>query len=280
MTLKKYLEKAKKQKWAVGQFNFSTLSQLKAIIAVALETKSPLILGTSESEARFIGLERAVCLVKTSQNKGAPVFLHLDHGHELDFIKKAIAAGYDSIHFDGSEIPFKDNLKITKKVVEWAKKKRIIVEGELGIIPGASEIGESQAIKGVLTDVLEAREFVQETGIDSLAFSIGNIHGICPKMPELNFSLLKDIRERINCFLVLHGGSGISFGDLKKTIVFGVQKININTALRKSWREGLELSLSQNKKTVKPYEILAPVQENLEKIVRNYINIFNSQGKI
>src|SRR3989338_10838347 len=131
-TLKYYFEKAQKEKWAIGQFNFSDFTQMKAIIGAAKELKSPVILGTSEGESKFFGLEEAVALRNVFRKKtGLPIFLNLDHGKSFEYIKKSVDAGYDMVHFDGSKLPLEENIKITKEVVKYAHWRGAMVGGEV-----------------------------------------------------------------------------------------------------------------------------------------------------
>src|SRR3989338_11655204 len=133
--LKYYFKKAYKEKFAIGQFNFSTFEQVKGIVAAAQNLKSPIILGTSEGESKFVGLQEAVVLRNMLRNKtGLPIFLNLDHGKSFEYLREAILAGYDMVHFDGSKLPLEENMKTSKKVVAFAHKKGVIVEGEIGKI--------------------------------------------------------------------------------------------------------------------------------------------------
>ncbi len=279
MELKNYFKKAEKEKWAIPQFNFSTIEQLRAILSVAQKTKSPVILGTSESESRFLGLKEIIALVEISKIKyKSAAFLNLDHGKDLNWIKKAIDFGYPDIQFDGSKLDFKKNLKITKKVVEYAHKKGVLVEGELGYISGESSLHKNKVKikKKDLTSLDEVSEFVKKTKVDSLAVAIGNIHGIYKGEPDLDFERLKKIKEITKVFLVLHGGSGIPDKEIKKAIKLGIVKVNINTELRIAWKTSLEKLLL---KEVKPYVILSEVQKSIEKKVENKIFLFNSKNK-
>ena len=272
MILLDYLKKAQKEKWAIGQFNFSTDEQLKGIIVAAKKMNSPVIIGTSEGESNFLGMEEIAALVRAFQKKaGIPVFLNLDHGRNLDYIRKAIEVGYDCVHFDGSSLALSENIQLTKEVVRLASPKSVLVEGEVGIIGG-------RGTESVLTDAETAERFVKETGVDSLAVAIGNVHGVFSKMPELDFDRLKDIEKRTKVFLVLHGGSGIDKKDIEKAIKLGIVKININTELRIQWKESLEDSLK--KETVKPYEILSKVVDQISGLVEEKIQVFQSNNKV
>lgn len=279
MELDQILKKVKKEKWAIGQFNFSTIEQLKGIIGAAKKLSAPVILGTSEKESKFLGLEETIAQVRILENKmGLKLFLHLDHGKDLNYIKRAIDLGFDSVHFDGSRLSFKENLKLTKKIVNYGHKKNVLVEGELGYLRGESRFFQKKKIaikKEDLTKPEQAQEFVEKTKVDLLAPAIGNVHGIYPEMPELDFERLKEISQKTDAFLVLHGGSGLSRDEIKKAIKSGIQKININTELRLVWRESLRKILKTSKE-IKPYIILPQVSQAIEKKVAKYIKLFGS----
>ncbi len=279
MTLKDYLEKAQKEKWAVGQFNFSTIEQLRGILAAAQKMKSPVILGTSEGESRYFGLKEIVALVEISKIKyEVHAFLNLDHGKDLNWIKKAIDFGYPTVHFDGSELPFKENIKCAKKIVEYAHKKGVLVEGELGYLRGESKFHKKIARieKEDLTLPEKAYRFVKETKVDSLAIAIGNIHGIYTGMPKLDFERLKEINKKTKAYLVLHGGSGIPKTEIKKAIKFGIVKVNINTELRLTWKKTLEKSFRIQE--IRPYKILPKVQKAIQEKVEEKVNLFGSKN--
>jgi len=293
MKLKDYLKQAQKEKWAIGQFNFSTIEQLRGILAAAQKMKSPVILGTSEGESRYLGLKEIVALVEISKIKyRVSAFLNLDHGKDLNWLKKAIDYGYSVVHFDGSELPFKENIKCAKKIVEYAHKKRVLVEGELGYLRGESKFHKKIARieKEDLTLPEKAYRFVKETKVDSLAIAIGNIHGIYTGMPKLDFERLKEINKKIHpvkfasqsfneagAYLVLHGGSGIPKTEIKKAIKFGIVKVNINTELRLTWKKTLEKSFRIQE--IRPYKILPKVQKAIQEKVEEKVNLFGSKNK-
>lgn len=281
------MKKALEGKYTVGQFNASTDEQIKATVEVAQELKSPIIIGTSESERKFIGIKQAVALVKSWQEQTKlPIILNADHCKTFKSIKEAVDAGYTAVHFDGSGLDFEKNVKITKQVVDYAKSKNknILVEGEMGYLRGGSEIHEKIEIKPEdLTKPEQAKEFVEKTGIDSLAIAIGNIHGVESdrENPPLYLDKLQEIQKAMpNTFLVLHGGSGTPKEDIKKAIQLGVNKVNINTELRIAYSEGLEKAIKEHPDEIKPYKILAPSVEAMKKIVEEKIDLFGSKGKI
>jgi len=292
--LKYYFEKAQREKWAMPQFNFSDFTQLKAITEKCAELKSPAILGTSEGESKFFGLEEAVVLRNLLRNKlRNPIFLNLDHGKSFEYLKQAIDAGYDSVHFDGSKLPLEENIKISKQVIKYAKWRGVLVEGEVGRLGSDSSkiYSENFIIKEEdLTKPEQAKEYVEKTGVDLLAVSIGNFHGIeaSGMDPDLRLDILAKINEALrqaqgktkNMFLVLHGGSGTQENDIKETIKSGIVKININTELRVAFSGNLKRALDANPEETTPYKYLPEAQKSVAKIVALKIGIFGSANKV
>jgi len=285
--IKNYFEKSRKEKFAIGQFNISNFECFKAITQGALNLKSPVIIGTSEGESKFLGLRQIAAIVRSFREEtGLPVFLNLDHGKTFEYIKEAADSGYDAVHFDGSRLPLSENIEITKKVAEYCHKKGIFVEGEVGIISGASEIHKEkiEISEADLTGPEDALKFVKETKVESLAVNIGNFHGmeVSGFKPHLNLQRLKEIKEKIgnNAFLVLHGGSGIPEEDIKEAIIEGIRKININTELRISFTNALKEALQKNPEENTPYKYLPETINAVRKIVEEKIRTFGSANKI
>ena len=283
----KILKAAQREKWAVGQFNVSNLETLKGIFAAARKLKSPVIIGTSEGESKFLGLRETRALVSLLEEEtGVPAILNLDHGKSLDYIKRAIQAGYDSVHFDGSKLPLSQNIALTVKVVKYAARFGVLVEGEVGFIKGNSKILKKIPKTRLedLTDPIEARKFVDKTGVDSLAINIGTFHGIASsgRNPHINIARLREIKEVLKerVFLVLHGGSGTPKEDVKAAIKIGIVKININTELRKAFSGSLRKELKENIGETTPYKYLPAAIAAVQKAVEEKIKLFNSQNKI
>src|SRR4030042_6419541 len=282
----KILKKAQKRKYALGQFNVSTDEQIRAIVEVAKKMKSPVIIGTSESERKFIGIKQAVALILTwCESSGVPIILNADHCKRFESDKEVIDAGYSAVHIDGSQLPFEKNIELTKKVAEYAKKRipSVMVEGELGYLRGASEVRKKriQIKEEDLTKPEEAKTFVNRTGVDTLAIVIGNLHGIEAESKKLHLDRLKKIKAVIpNTLLVLHGGSDTREKDIKKAIKLGIVKININTELRIAYSDALEKEIKKHPDEVKPYKILAPAVEEMKKVVTEKIKLFGSEGKV
>ena len=280
MNLKSYLKKAQKEHWAIGQFNFSTLDQLKGILSAAKELKSPVILGTSEGESGFLGLEEIVALTEISKAKyKVDAFLNLDHGKNLDLLKKAVDLGYSAVHFDGSGMPLEENIRKARKIAEYAHKRGALAEGELGAVKGESVFHNERAVieEKDLTLPEDVIRFLKETKVDSLAVAIGNIHGVYKGGKNIDLERLKEIALKCKGFLVLHGGSDIKESDIKQAVNLGIVKININTELRIIWKESLINALKTG--DFKPYKILPQVQDSIQKKVEEKINLFGSTGR-
>lgn len=291
--IRQIIKDADKNKVAIGHFNISDSVALRAIFESAKELKLPVIIGTSEGEADFLDRDVASAMVKKISIKNKyPIFLNSDHTHTMDGVKRAVVAGYDAIIFDGSKLSFEENIKQTKKAVQYirSKSKNILVEGELGYIGGSSQILRSlpagAAIKFEdLTKPEDAVRFVKETGIDLLAPAVGNIHGIVMDIdsngksrsinPRLDIERISAIKKAVKIPLVLHGGSGISDEDFAAAIKAGISIIHINTEIRMAWKNALERSLLESKDEVAPYKILNPSLEAVKSVVKSRLQLFN-----
>lgn len=284
-TLKQIIQEAENTKKAIGHFNVSEWAALKGIFQSAQELDVPVIIGVSEGERDFIGVKRIALMIKSLREEfNYPIFLNADHTHSLEKIKEAVEAGFDAVLFDGGKLPFEENIKRTKEVVEYVKSvnSEILVEGELGYLGGSSvilkEIPKDAAIKPEdLTDPEEATRFVKETGIDLLAPAVGNIHGMFKNAPNPNIDIerISKLRNMAGVPIVLHGGSGIRDDDFTKAIDAGISIIHINTEIRLAWREGMEKSLKENLEEVVPYKLLPTVIKEIKSAVDKRLKLFS-----
>ena len=283
--LKYYYQRAKKGGFALPQFNFSTAEQLQGIVQAAVRLKAPLLVGTSEGDSGFLGKRQAVALVESYRKETKlPIFLNFDHGKSFGSVKEAIEMGYDAVHFDGSSYSFLKNIAITRKVVALARKNRIsVVEGEFAEIPGKHSVFHKEKApsfnKDSFTDPKEAREFVQKTGVDSLAVLIGTVHGVYKKNPRLDVKRLQEIKKRATCFMVLHGGSGTPKRDLLHAVKSGVVKVNISTELRAAFTNTLRTTLQAKPGEVTPYKILPPSVQAVQEVAEYHIQFLGSANK-
>lgn len=281
VTTKDLYLNAKKDNYAVGAFNVSTLEAIKAVINAAMKLKSPIVIETSEKEMAFLDPALVFDIVKElAENLRIQVGLHLDHGKSIDTVKQAIAAGYTSIHIDGSSLSYEDNVRLTQEAVSLAHAKNITVEGELGHIAGSSEKHDEKITinQDMLTDPGLAKKFVKETGVDILAVSIGNIHGVYTSGPKLDFVRLQELKE-IGLPMSLHGGSGITEDQVKRAIGLGITKINVNTELREAYTDTLRTELAEDLDEIVPYEYLPEEIEAIEDVVERKIRMFGSENR-
>ncbi|MEK7461541.1 MAG: class II fructose-bisphosphate aldolase [Patescibacteria group bacterium] len=278
-TLREYLTWAEEKRVALGHFNISDSEGFKAVVEVAKKLNVPVIIGVSEGERDFIGLAEAVSLVKTARTNGFPVFINADHTYSIEKAKLAIDAGVDSVIIDEAEKQYEENIKLTKKVVDYARARGTgtMVEGELGFIGQSSKV-INELPRGVSektqTDPQEAAKFVLETGVDLFAPSVGNVHGIIKTgNPKLNIGRIKSIKKKVEVPLVLHGGSGISDDDFSAAIDAGIRIIHINTELRIAYKEGIEEGIKSDE--IAPYKFLAEGVEEMKKVINKRLRLFN-----
>ncbi|MBA1393065.1 class II fructose-1,6-bisphosphate aldolase [Bombilactobacillus bombi] len=274
--------KARAGKYAVGAFNTNNLEWTRAILGAAQETNTPILIQTSMGAAKYMGgYELCLHLVQdTIKSMGitVPVVMHLDHGN-YEAAKECIEVGYNSVMFDGHDLPFDENLEKTKEIVKLAHAKGISVEAEVGSI-GGTEDGITGA--GELASVDEAKTLAA-TGVDYLACGIGNIHGVYPaNWKGLNFDRLQEIAAEVKTPLVLHGGSGIPKEQIVKAISLGISKVNVNTecqlAFAKATREYIEGGHDEDidAKGYDPRKLLAPGAEAIKETVKSRIEWFGT----
>ena len=271
---------------AIGHFNVADCVLLKAVVAAGQELEVPVMVGVSEGEREFIGVRQIAALVwSVREDCDCPIFLNADHTHSLAKAVEAARAGFDSIVFDLSALPFEQNVRQTKEAVEALKtiNSAILVEGEIGDIGTGSEIHEEAPdLSRGLTSPAEARQFVESTGVDILAPAVGNMHGMLKSMVQgetrkrLDIERIAQIKRAAQVPLTLHGASGTDDGDLRKAIAAGINIIHINTELRVAWRRGLEEGLSKLPHEVVPYKILPFAVESVKNVARSRLELFDA----
>ncbi|MFA6422241.1 MAG: class II fructose-bisphosphate aldolase [Candidatus Buchananbacteria bacterium] len=280
--INKIVPQARKKKVAIGAFNTSNLEMTLAIARAAVIAKSPIIIQTSESTIKYAGLKTIFAIIKNiaeTEAKSIPVAIHLDHGKDLDLIKECIAVGYSSVHCDASEFSFEKNISLTKKVVGFAHKRGSWVQGELGGFAGKEGMSASGLPKNLdsfFTDPSKVKEYIVKTGIDTLAVSVGTIHGSFKGKEKIHFHLLEQINKLAKIPLVLHGASGTDPEEIKQAIKLGATIINIDTDVRVAFTKALQQTLSSKIIFYDPRKILAPATEAASQEVINKIKLFRS----
>jgi fructose-bisphosphate aldolase, class II len=285
--LRNVLDQAQKNGVAVGHFNVSDLVLLKAVFAAAKKLNVPVIVGASEGEREFLGTRQLGALVRSIREESDfPIFLNADHTHSLPKAIEAAKAGFDSIVFDLSALPFEENVRQTKEAVEALKaiNPAILIEGEIGDIGTGSEIHDKAPdLTRGLTSPEQAKQYVDATGIDILAPAVGNMHGMLKSMvhgeatKHLDIPRIAEIKKAVKTFITLHGGSATNDADFRKAIAAGINIIHINTELRVAWRRGLEEGLAKNPDEVVPYKILPSAVESVKQVVLSRLSLFNNK---
>lgn len=268
------LDNAKSKNIAVGSFSTYNMESIIANIKAAEDTNTSLIIQLAQGRFGTAPLELVgPMMVNAAKESKANIAVHLDHASDFEVIKRALELGFTSVMYDGSTLPFDENVSNTKKVVDLAKSFGADSEAELGLL-GMSEGGEENyGIK--CTDPADAEIFVKETNVSALAVAIGNQHGNYPCVPKLRMDILKDIHERIpDQMLVLHGGSGISDSDFQECIKYGIRKINIATAtLNEMTAEAKNYLKNENNPNY--YDLSKHMREGAYRVCKHHIEVFN-----
>lgn len=274
------LADAYEQGFAVPSFNASHIEFVKGILEVAEELQSPVIIQTAYEEIEYLGGGKTIVdLVKNlGKDKNIKLAIHLDHGPNFNVATQCVADGYSSVMYDGSHLPFEENIVNTKKVVEMAHAVGVTVEAELGTL-GTTEFGKENG-NAHLTDPDMAHEFVERTGIDCLAAAFGTQHGFYDGDPNLDFDRVKKISDLIKIPIVMHGGSGVPDKDVQKAISLGISKINVSTAIRKEFIDGINNYMNENPDDLMTMFILNAGIESLKKEVKKTIEMFGCANKL
>lgn len=283
VSMKEMLEKAKSEKYAVGQFNINNLEYTQAILQAASEENSPVILGVSEGAARYMGgFNLVVSMVKALINEykvEVPVAIHLDHGSSFEKCAEAIHAGFTSVMIDGSHYPLEVNIALTKKVVELAHIHGVSVEAELGRIGGQEDDVIVEDADAAYAIPSECEQLIKETGVDCFAPALGSVHGPYKGEPNLGFDRMKEVMELTNVPLVLHGGTGIPTKDIQKAISLGSAKINVNTESQISSTAVIRKVLAENTELYDTRKFLGPARESIKQVVISKMREFGSSNK-
>ena len=278
VTSEKMLLDAQKGCYAVGAFNGENMEMVKAVLAAAEELKAPVMLQTTPGTIKYGTVETYAAIVKAEAEKvSVPVCLHLDHGDSFELAVQAMKAGYTSVMIDGSHEDFENNIAITKKVVDVAKAIGIPVEAELGKVGGKEDDLEADADTN--TDPVEAKEFVERTGVSSLAVAIGTAHGFYVGTPVLDKPRVSAIKEVVPVPLVLHGASGLSEEDVKECVERGMCKVNFATELRAAYTAAVKKLLEEKPETYDPKKLGIVGMEAVKEQVMLRMKMCGCDGK-
>ncbi|MBQ6991721.1 MAG: class II fructose-1,6-bisphosphate aldolase [Clostridia bacterium] len=305
VTTKEMFEKSMKEGFAIGAFNINNMEIIQGIVDAAEAQKSPVILQASEGAIKYARMPYLMKMIEAATEETTiPIAIHLDHGANFEVCKKCIDAGFTSVMIDGSKYSFEENIEITKKVVEYAHERGVVVEAELGQLAGIEDDVNVSEADAKYTDPEQAKEFVEKTGCDSLAIAIGTSHGAYKFKGEakLRVDILKEIKEKIpNTPIVLHGASSVipelvetcnKYGGeipgakgvpdeiLKEVSMNGVSKINVDTDLRLALTSEIRKALVENPSAFDPRKYLTPARAKIQEVVEHKIkNVFGSANK-
>jgi len=279
-TGKVILDIANEHYFAVPAFNISDYAMFNGIIDISEEKNAPVILGIHPDEVNHVGVEMIAAVALRAYRSAVPIAIHWDHGANYEQILTAIHSGFTSVMIDGSMLPFEENIAISKKVVHAAHAVGLSVEGELGTIGKTDNEAEDGSDAIIYTNPDDALAFVKSTGVDSLAVAIGTSHGIYPSAmrPELKLDLLKEIKDKINIPLVLHGGSNNPDDEIAEAVQLGINKINISSDIKVAYHMKMREVLA-DQSLREPLLIQPPCIEAMQEVAAQKIHLFDAAGK-
>ncbi|WP_427127733.1 class II aldolase (plasmid) [Priestia megaterium] len=273
VNMQSFLKLLEEKNLIAPAFNTTNLEMTLSIIQGAEELGYPVIVQIAPTNVKLSGYDYIANIVKSAAEKAnVPVTLHLDHGMTFEDVKQAVDAGFNSVMIDASKLPYEENIKFTKEVVEYCHDRGVSVEAELGELGGKEDDHESD--ESAQTDPNLAREFVERTGIDLLAVSVGNIHGL-DEQPQINLELLREIADTVEVPLVIHGGSGIPDDILGQLKNYNVRKINLASDLRKRFISSVGKRYEQNPNEYNLINVLLEAQSNVKEVVIDKFSTLN-----
>lgn len=280
VNLNAVLLKARENHYAVPAFDTDIRMLIKPTLEAAEEMNSPVILQFHEIDVEGNDMLYVTTLVKAmAAESNVPVVLHLDHGENPNKIKRAIENGFTSVMYDGSHLSLEENIENTKDIVHFANKYNVTVEAELGHV-GGSDLDFNDTGESLLTDPVDVKKFVEQTGVHALAVSIGTSHGVYKSEPALNIKVLKKITSATDTPLVIHGGSGTPENQLKEAIANGITKVNVFADLRLAFKTGIEKAYTLiSRPDPLPNELYDPISEEVRKAVKKKIQVFGSDNR-
>ncbi|MEY8752800.1 ketose-bisphosphate aldolase [Alkalicoccobacillus gibsonii] len=281
MNMKDLLAVAYKNQFAVGSFNVANSEFVRVIIEAAEEKNAPAIIQIHPNEVELLGDDFITYVREACRNASVPMVIHLDHGGSVEDVMRAIRNGFTSVMIDASHASFEDNIAISKEVVKLAHSVNVSVEAELGTIGSNEGSSEGGADEILYTDADDAKTFVEETGIDTLAIAIGTSHGQYKhdRQPELKLDLLAEINSKVDIPLVLHGGSDNKDEEISQTYLNGVAKINLSTDMKNAFFKEMRRFLIENDTAYEPDVIMPSARKAAQEVVKKKMDLFNSTNQ-
>lgn len=279
VTTKEMLLRAQAGHYAVGAFNVENMEMVMAVVQAAEESRAPVIMQTTPSTVKYAGLDYYLAMAKAAAERATvPVAMHLDHGDSFELAMQALRTGYTSIMIDGSHDSFEDNIALTRRVTDACAPSGVPVEAELGKVGGKEDDLEG-GDGNPFTDPQQAKEFVERTGVDSLAVAIGTAHGLYKGVPKLDFDRLSAIRELVSIPLVLHGASGVPDEAVRESIRRGICKVNFATELRIAFSDGVKKYLADDPDAFDPKKYCKVGRAGVVALVKEKIALCGSNGQ-
>ncbi|MBZ4645730.1 MAG: fba [Clostridia bacterium] len=274
-----FIRKAQEKGVAIAAFNVHNMETIQAVVEGAAEERAPVIIQTTPGTLKHAGIPFvAACVKEAAKIYDVPVALHVDHCPSYKMIVQCIQNGYTSVMIDGAELPYQENVALVKKVVEMAHFAGVAVEGELGRIGGTEDDMTVDEREATFTVPEEAKDFVEATGIDTLAIAIGTAHGVYKGEPKLDFERLSAIRNLVDLPLVLHGASGVPDDSIKEAVKRGICKINIATELKLPMAQAIQECFRSNPKENDPRKYMGAAKEAVKEVVREKIRLCSCSG--
>lgn len=279
VTTKEMLLRAQAGHYAVGAFNVENMEMVMAVVQAAEESRAPVIMQTTPSTVKYAGLDYYLAMAKAAAERATvPVAMHLDHGDSFELAMQALRTGYTSIMIDSSHDSFEDNIALTRRVTDACAPSGVPVEAELGKVGGKEDDLEG-GDGNPFTDPQQAKEFVERTGVDSLAVAIGTAHGLYKGVPKLDFDRLSAIRELVSIPLVLHGASGVPDEAVRESIRRGICKVNFATELRIAFSDGVKKYLAEDPDAFDPKKYCKVGRAGVVALVKEKIALCGSSGQ-
>jgi len=279
VNMTKLLSDARSGGYAVGAFNIVNYLTAQAVIQKAVESLSPVIVQTSVSTVNQVGARELISFLRVlAEEAPVPVAVHLDHCTDPEMVIRCLDLGWSSVMLDLSQSPFEKNLSETSRVVEYARKKGATVEGELGAIAGAED--NLKVKRSSLADPEKSLEYTSKTGIDAFAPAIGTAHGLYRGDPKIDFDLFQKLSDEISCPLVVHGGTGLRPDVFSRLIGIGAAKINVSTAIKLSYCQGMFAYVSEHPYENNPLRLDNYVCANTKACVEEHLRVFGSVGRV